>query len=457
MIRDGRFRAAAVFTLLLFVIAFLIGWDEYRQGVRNRVQAAQTVREQWVKQGEKHPHLGAHLGLFVFKDELPLAALDPGLKPYVGSFLPLETHDRSHFRDRPADDSSPALRFGQLTAAVVMQTLLPLLLIFLSFSTITAEREGGTLAQLLASGVSRRKLAAGKLLGIGVALLLLMVPAAALGGATLWLSAGGGQRIRFGLMCVSWLGYFLIFALLGIAVSAKARTSQGALVLLLVFWIGNGLLLPRLAASIGERLAPTPSTEEFHAAINHSLDVGLDGKDDAGEHFKNLIAKTLQQYGVSRIEDLPVGYAGVMLKESDARFERIYEHHFGALYATWQRQRRLQHLASFIGPLIAMREVSRGLTGMDIAHYDHFAQAAEKYRRGFVERTNDAAEKLAHGTGWELQVGREFWESVPPFQYNLPDWKWTVRQNLLSFAVLLVWLIGAALLAFFSVSRTQAV
>ena len=82
---------------------------------------------------------------------------------------------------------------------------------------------------------------------------------------------------------------------------------------------------------------------------------------------------------------------------------------------------------------------------------------SKKYRRGFVERTNDAAEKLAHGTGWELQVGREFWESVPPFQYDLPDWKWTVRQNRLSFAVLLVWLIGAALLAFFSISRTRAV
>lgn len=450
--REGRFRAAAAFTLLLFVTAFATGWQEYRQSAQLRQQAAETVRAQWLNQGVKHPHLGAHLGFFVFKHELPLAALDPGLKPYVGAFLPLETHDRSNFRERPADDSSAAARFGPLTAAAVMQLLLPLLVIFLLHGVITGERENGTLAQLLASGVSRWHLAAGKLLGNGAALLLLLIPAAALGSATVWFAAEA-SGLRFLLMAAAYLCYLLIFALLALAVSAWARGSQLALVVLLAFWVGNSFLLPRLAASLAERLAPTPSAEEFRAAINHSLNVGVNGQDEAGAHFKNLIATTLARYGVSRVEDLPVGYAGVMLKDSDQRFERIYEHHYRALYATYQRQRRLHYTASLFGPLIAMRELSRGLAGMDIAHYEHFADAAERYRRAFVERTNEAAEKQARGTGWELQVGREFWESIPPFQYAMPNWRWTLARNGLSLAVLALWLTLATLFALVSLRR----
>lgn len=450
--REGRFRVAAVFTLLLFAVAFATGWQDYRQSARLRAQAAETVRTQWLNQGVKHPHQGAHLGFFVFKEELPLAALDPGLKPYVGAILPLETHNRSNFIERPADDSSPAARFGLLTATAVWQFLLPLLVIFLLHGVFTSERENGTLAQLLASGVSRWQLAAGKLLGNGTAILLLLIPALVLSSVTLW-RAAEGSAMRFLWLALSYPLYLLIFALLALAVSAWARSSQLALVILLAFWVGNSFLLPRLAASLAERHAPTPSAEEFRAAIQHSLNVGLDGKDEAGAHFKNLIATTLAHYGVSRIEDLPVGYAGVMLKDSDQRFERIYEHHYRQLYATYQRQRRWHFAASLLGPLIAMRELSRGLTGMDIAHYEHFADAAERYRRAFVERTNEVAEKQARGSGWELEVGREFWESIPPFRYEMPDAQWALRQNVLSLSVLALWLALAAFCALLAVRK----
>ena len=454
--REGRFRVAAAFTLLLFVTAFATGWQDYQQSATLRQQAAETVRAQWLNQGVKHPHLGAHLGFFVFKEELPLAVLDPGLKPYIGAFLPLETHDRSNFRERPADDSSAAARFGQLTAATVLQFLLPLLVIFLMHSVITGEHENGTLAQLLASGVSRWQLALGKLLGNGAVLALLLIPAAALGSVTM-LRSTELSALRFLLMTLAYLGYLLIFVLLALAVSAWARNSQLALVILLAFWVGNSFLLPRLAASLAQRLAPTPSAEEFRAAINHSLNVGVDGKDEAGAHFKNLVATTLERYGVKRVEDLPVGYAGIMLKDSDQRFERIYEHHYRQLYATYQRQRGLHYAASLLGPLIAMRELSRGLTGMDIAHYEHFADAAERYRRAFVERTNEAAEKQAHGTGWELQVGREFWESIPPFRYEMPNWQWALAHNGLSLLVLALWLALAASCAVISLRKLSMV
>ena len=77
-------------------------------------------------------------------------------------------------------------RFGELTAAAVLQLLLPLLIILLGFSTFAGERESGTLRQVLSLGVDRHDLALG----------LLLVPAVLLGAAALTAaeadSASGG-------------------------------------------------------------------------------------------------------------------------------------------------------------------------------------------------------------------------------------------------------------------------
>jgi ABC-2 type transport system permease protein len=460
-LRDGRFRFATVVMVLMLGASGLTGFQEYRLDAERRARAAALVRQQWLNQGEDHPHGGAHFGVYVFKGELPLASIDPGLKPYVGAFLSLETHKRDTFRERPIEDATSAIRFGQLTPAAVMQLLIPLIVIFIGYGAISAEREAGTLQQLMAAGVTPVEIASGKMLFVVGALLSLLAPVALAEGLIIFLlSAGEGvasNMMRLLMMCLFYLLYFLVFAFVSIAVSARVRSSQTSLVILLAFWIGNSLLLPRAASSLAETLAPTPAPQQFQAAIEKDILYGMEGEQEPERERKQLIDDTLKQYGVSRIEDLPVGYAGVMLKNSDARFERVFERHFSRLYATYSRQRQLHHTLSILGPFIAMRETSRGMAGMDIAHYDHFARAAEAYRRMFVERTNDAAEHWARGTGWELKVGRDFWESVPPFAYQTPDWKWALAQNHLSILVLILWATVSGCAAVWSASRISAI
>jgi ABC-2 type transport system permease protein len=39
----------------------------------------------WLNQGRRHPHDAAEQGMHVFKPEPPLAIVDPGIEPFVGS------------------------------------------------------------------------------------------------------------------------------------------------------------------------------------------------------------------------------------------------------------------------------------------------------------------------------------------------------------------------------------
>ncbi|WP_202618404.1 ABC transporter permease, partial [Escherichia coli] len=123
------------------------------------------MRAQWEAQGVKGTHQAAHFGIYVFKPESPLAAIDPGLRQFTGQALWLEPHKRNLARFSPAADQGIATRFGQMSAAFVLHTLLPLLIVALAFNAVTHEREQGTLRMLHSLGLSARKLLFGKFFG----------------------------------------------------------------------------------------------------------------------------------------------------------------------------------------------------------------------------------------------------------------------------------------------------
>ena len=102
ILRDGRLLLLAVSLFAVLLGFFLAATQEYRH-MRNEKQAAgETVRAQWEAQGVKGTHQAAHFGIYVFKPESPLAAIDPGLRQFTGQALWLEPHKRNLARFSPA-------------------------------------------------------------------------------------------------------------------------------------------------------------------------------------------------------------------------------------------------------------------------------------------------------------------------------------------------------------------
>lgn len=166
MVRDGRFRFAGGMVFLLLSCALLLGWQHYRE-VSAQQQAAQlATRHQWLNQGKKNPHSAAHYGIYAFKPKIPLSLLDRGTDPYTGVAVWLEAHKQNQFQYRPAQDATAVQRFGELSGAMVLQVLVPLLIVLLAFSSLAGEREAGTLRQLMSLGVRPSVLLRGKALGV---------------------------------------------------------------------------------------------------------------------------------------------------------------------------------------------------------------------------------------------------------------------------------------------------
>lgn len=355
------------------------------------------------------------------------------------------THERDFPNDVPILSTTALTLYGELAPSVIGLALLSLFAVIVGYGAVSAERESGTIRLLLANGASPGAIVTGKFAGLGCALVILWLTKTA-GEAVVLAVSSSGAPFQTGDLWVRFAGYEsvnLVYASIWlaatVAVSGWIRQPRVALAALLSFWIGNTVLLPRIASTAVRLILTEPSSEEFNAAIKHDIAFRPDGSEWVNEWSKKLVADTLRSYGVSKIEDLPVGYAGIMLKSSDAHYEEVFGIHFDRLHRLHERQQHWHHALSFLGPWIASRALLEGFAGSDLENAARFSDAAESYRRMFVNATNDAAEHRGKGSGWEVEVGSDYWASIPDFSYQSAPVSWSLRQHALSVAVMGLW------------------
>lgn len=456
MVRDGRFRAAGAIVFALLAGALLLGWQHYREVSAQHAAAQKATREQWVGQGKKNPHSAAHYGIYAFKPKVPLTMVDRGTDPYTGVAVWLEAHKQNEFKYRPAQDATAVQRFGELTGATVLQLLVPLLIVLLTFNAFSGERELGTLRQLLSLGVSQTDLARGKALGVAGALGLLLVPAAVIGVVALTAASGQADMIasipRMAWMTLSYLLYFAAFVGVSLAVSACAPSSRSALIVLLGFWMFNGLIAPRAASDIAKAVRPAPSAFQFVRGIEKALEG--DGHDSAAARAKRLEAELLKKYNVDKVSALPINFTGARLQDGEEHGNEVFDAAYSELWKTFGEQEGVHRAVSVLAPSLAVRSTSMAFAGADFPQHAHFARAAEEYRRMIQRVMNEDLMKNAGNTGVYL-ADDDLWTKVPPFSYTAPDARWVLARQSSSLAILALWCAAAAFAAMWAARRVQ--
>jgi ABC-2 type transport system permease protein len=447
MLRDGRFRGLAILVVALSAASFAAGWKHYTDVQRQHVEAQRATRAQWLNQPAKNPHSAAHYGMYAFKPKSRLSMVDTGIDPYVGVAAWLEAHKQNEFRYRPAQDRTAIQRFGELTAAEGFIVILPLFIVLVSFATFAGEREQGTLRQLLSLGVTRRDLFAGKALGVGIALALVVVPATLLGVVALaFTSDFAGLRDdlpRAAWLTAVYLLYFIAFAAISIGVSARARSSRTALVILLGFWFVNSLIVTRAAADIAAWLHPTPSAVEFQKA----MDEDLTDTEEMQVRLDRRRQQLMQKYNVQSIDAVPINFSGISLQEGEEHGNEVFDQHYGRIFDTYERQNHTFQLAGIVAPMLPVRSLSMALAGTDLVHHRDFVRGAELYRRDIQRMMNaDIAQNAKPGTAYV--AGPELWAKVPEFDYELPGAAWALERNHISLLLLVAWCAVAVWFAF---------
>jgi len=457
--RDARWRSLAAATLLLMLAALASGLLQIRRLDHEHHVAESGDRLVWTSQGSKNPHSAAHFGQYAFKPVGPLALADPGVDAYVGNAAHLEAHRQNEVQFRAARDATLAARMGHLTPAFVLQTVLPLMAILLGFSAFSGEREKGTLPQLLSLGVRPVHLLLGKALaGISVLMGLLLLACVSLAVGLVVLAphqaVEPGDGMRLAGMFLGYVLYLVGFLALALAVSAQASSSRSALVGLLVFWLLNTFVVPRLATDLANEARPLPTAQTFRDAMAQDKRA-LFGHDETHPGFLAFRDRVLKQYGVRRVEDLPVSFRGLSLREDDEAGYRVYDRHFGKLASQVERQDALRSTPGLLFPMLALQPMSMAMAGTDNRHHHRFVQAAETHRRLIqAAASQDLIDHAKNGDS-NYVAPDSLWDQIPSFHYQRPSAAWAWQSQWLNLLSLLLWCSVSCFLAWRAALRPR--
>lgn len=425
--RDRRAWAAGGCLLLLLVAAIVSSAQIHRSYERTRSAAQDASHRQWLTQGTKNPHSAAHFGVYAFRPLPALAVFEPGLHGPLGTTVYLEAHKANDLRDAPDEDGT-RLTYLDATAAYLARTVVPLLVFLLVAASIAGERERGTLKMLLAQGSTLPRIVLGKAVAFGALLVGLVVGAALISSVT-----SGAEAARVAGLATSYLLFALAALFIAMAVSIAARDARHTVVVLFAVWAAGMVLGPRVVASLATTLAPLPLRSEAQQQLERDLD-----SSGYGRRTDELRARVLAQHGVTKVEDLPMDFRGLALQTDEERGYRIFDRHRAALRAREQRQANVLRAAAVVLPWLALEQGSTAFAGTDLPHAEHFADAAETYRRELVGKMNG---HLLHSRG--ADANEALWATIPAFAYETPNARFATACAWPSLVILSGWATAA--------------
>ncbi len=456
-LRQRLIRIMAIIIVLLLSTALWAGYITYNQQQENVELAQEQRRIEWLHQIDKNPHTAAHYGTFVFKPKTLLSLFDFGLDTFTGTSKYLEAHYQHEFMFRPAQEYSSTIRFGQLSAALVFQLLIPLLVIFLSFNSFTSERENGTLRLLMSQHISYGTIATGKIAAILLILFSLLVPlfTVALIFSNNYINANVIQDLSFRilLLLVLYALYIVIFVSLSVWVSMLSKTGRNSLLILLSIWVFFAVIVPKTATGLGTQLTPLPSLKIFRNTIADDIKNGLEGDLSASERRKELEKTYLKKYQKDSLHQLPINFLGISLQAGEDYAAKVYDHHWQKLEQTIEKQNAISSWASFISPYIAIRNLSMALTSTDVNAYFHFHKHTEVYRRNLVKKMNmDLAKNSKNGEFFEYKANENLWKTIAPFAYTTTSVNRVIASYFIEIVAIFTWII-LLLFAIYSYSK----
>lgn len=412
----------------------------------------------------RHPHRMVHYGHFVFRPLPVLAAFDPGVDAFTGNTIYLEGHRQNSANFGDVRQSSLLVRFGQLTPAFVLLALAPLMLIFIGFGTVARERERGTIRQLFAHGVSARSLLLGKAWGLAQVAALMLAPAMlALG----WLIASEGAPLVPGLVMLGGYALYLaIWVFLVVIASAFAAHARTALMALIGIWAFAVILLPRIAPDLALAAHPALTRLETDIAIQKDLRAMGDSHNPDDPYFNAFKARTLKQYGVEKLEDLPVNYRGLLAIEGEKLTSRLFDDYARRQFEAQKAQSRQTDLAGLVSPAIALRRASMAIAGTDLEGHRRFLAQSEAYRFAIVQQLNELQAKsityVDDGNrnkdpeaARRVRIDPKNWQDVPDFAYRAASTDEKLKAAIPGLAMLMAWLAALLLGLRFAARRLE--
>ncbi len=454
-LRNKLFVFLCLFFLISLCIVTFFGIVQNDKQVEAQKIAQEHIRSQWDEMEPSNPHSAAHFGTYAFKSTSILNSIDEGISSVTGNVLRLEGHKQNDIVFSESSQSLLISKFGKLKPALILQFIIPLFLIFFSFSNYTSEISNGRIKLLIIQGASLRQIVFSKVFSvwvIGIVLLLVTILVQFFFNRS---ELNLDTILRLLLLLSTYAIYFYIIVTLTVLLSVIFKNSTAALSFTLLIWVIWTIFSPSMIGKTAEEISPLPTRIEFKESMAADRSNGIDGHNPRADRRQDLEKATLKKYKVENLTDLPINFAGILMQEDEEYGNKVWDKHFGTLYDQLKAQKYIYQISGVVNPFISLKNLSMGASGTDMYHHLDFLSQAEKYRRVFIKSLND---EYAFGgsktgeRGWK--ASNEFFRSVKEFQYHNPTFSSFYTKYMIDVLILLFWTSMLSVFLSFSSRKT---
>ncbi|WP_299901698.1 DUF3526 domain-containing protein [uncultured Aquimarina sp.] len=453
--------------ILLTAYSAVSGINNYITQNEIRQEHQEKARQSWEANPDKHPHRMAHFGTFAFRIPSTLGIFDYGLESFTGNTVFLEAHRQNSVNFSEATFSTGMLRFGELSLALLLQLVLPIILFFIGFSGVARDKQNGTLKILLSQGAHWKEILFGKSIGLFIISLLFFTPILLLVIIALFFLESPISQdyrwLRLGIIGLNYLAFLFILSAITITISTSSNSPKNALLRLLGIWLLLVILLPKSAQAMGNYWFPTPSKLAFQSAIEKEVIQKGDSHNPNDPHYNGLRDSILTVHNVSKVTDLPFNYSGFVMREGEKITSALYKKHQARLVDIYKSQNDVTRFSSFINPFTAIKLVSMTMSSTDFSSYVDFQDKADNYRYTLAQTMNElqmeyiSPKKESGSEGKTHVVDHEHWEEFEDFKHEPITFSKSMKEALPALLSIIFWTIAAIGLLVFTSKRARAI
>ena len=391
------------FLLCLFLIPFTVtvNIDDYDSRMRvYRVDNANA------ENSFKNVRVYSRLRPEVVKPPQPLSIFCRGISGNVGNRVkiwlgdkPLFATGKAAIRDNPLLNSFFSIDFVGIIAIVMS-----LLALIFTYDACTREKEDGTLKLQLSNSLSRHKILLGKVLGVYLTILPIVLfcyilsTILILHSPNMSFSAGDWGRII--LLFFASLLYFTVFIFIGLLISTRLKSSTTSIIVCLFFWVFFVFIVPNLAVYMAESLKKVQSYDNLQYVLQ---DLDKEFQNKCGEYTKTLEAPDWHMNwnyrGDSDGRLIVTGNTKSMMERYRKQHEFTEPLRIDYADKKWRLQRaylddldeqkNFAEMISLISPSEVFRLTSASLCRTDVASHYRFMDRVRRYRNEFIDFFRD--------------------------------------------------------------------
>jgi len=460
---DFRFWIVTILCMLLIPLSLYVSLKDYEQ----RLQSYQTSNQQYLS--HSRGRIDAEFQAEGYRPPSLLSVFALGLKDLLNLKVTTTRSGNVRIESQPDSTNLQAVLLGRIDFVYIVTTVLSVLAFIFTFSSITGEKEMGTLRLMLSNATPRSSIILAKIIGSYLVFLVPFTLSILMGLLLLNTSrffSLGSMQVLPAVLVMLMIALLFVFCIccLGVLISVLTHRSLVSMIVALLIWVVWGLVIPKISPMIAqitylvesqqvvdarkqmarENLMNELRVKEAELLKSKMAEMGIKENDNAQRDPKKLMESAKKAAEAFKQEKIPL----------EREYEQRAEEAVRLIENEYANKRQIQTAIavnlSRLSPICSLTYALSEIAGTGTSEMDSFVGKAKQFQEHVQQVIYDNFETidLVLGAGQRMSSTRPK-EGFDPDRIPVPQLP-AYRHTTLSEALQTCW-VDILLLAFFSI------